>query len=111
MLLRFAIKVGRYQGRNVYRVPVIIRHNSSRDLCTLKEREFTVLARSAAEAANWARDNEAGNIPETEIIAFGPKGGRVDRFIGWESAIANEVFGAGRAPLQLRLDSALNTAR
>lgn len=97
-----AQKIGRHAGRNWFRFPVLIRHNSSRECRTLAERRLTVIASSAADAANWARDNEAGNIPETEIIATGPRGGEVLRFIGWDSAIGNELF-EDRGPAQLRL--------
>lgn len=73
-------------GQRVHRVPVIVRHNDSRLCATVLERRFEVLAESATAAATWAR-NRVDTIPETEVIAFGPKGGRVERFIGWETAI------------------------
>ena len=100
---RAARPVGKLAGRPVYRVPVIILHNDSRACATLVRREFEVLAHSAADAANWARDNECGNLAETEVFAFGPKGGQAYRYIGWHSSIANELARAWRAPLQADL--------
>ena len=81
-------------SRGYYRVPVVVEFNDSRACATIARREFTVTAKSAAEAANWVRDNEPGvrGRAETEIHAWGPKGGHVERYIGWESAIAAEMF-------------------
>lgn len=103
MLQRFARYVGKdADGRKVYRIPVVIIHNDSRGnletWCNPPKREFSVISHSATAAANWARDNEAGNLPETEIHAWGPQGGRITRYIGWESAIMTEMFRA-RQPL------------
>lgn len=72
-----------------YRVPVTVLFNSSRACATVGRKEFEVIARSAAEAANWVRDNEPGvwDRAETEIHAWGPKGGHVERYIGWDSAM------------------------
>jgi len=33
--------------------------------------------------------------PETEVYAYGPKGGKVHRYIGWESSIGNALLGGG----------------
>lgn len=96
-----AVPVGRYKGRNVYRVPVLIRENNSRQCATTGLRWVSVLARGAADAADYVRDNMAGNRPETEIIAVGPKGGEVHRYIGWHSAIGRELM--ARGPQQLKL--------
>lgn len=96
-----AVKVGRYKGRNVYRVPVYIRMNSSRTCATVAARWITVTAYGAADAANWVRDNTAR--PETEIVAIGPKGGEQHRYIGWHSAIGAALFGRGAIPNQLQL--------
>ena len=81
-------------SRGYYRVPVLVDFNSSRACATVARAEFTVIAKSATEAANWVRDNEPGVRcrAETEIHAWGPKGGHVERYIGWESAIAAEMF-------------------
>ena len=100
---RRAWKVGAIGGKPVYRVPVVILENSSRACETLRRREFTVLAWSAPDAANWARDNECDNRPETEVYAFGPKGGEAYRYIGWESAIGRAMEQQWDAPKQLTL--------
>jgi hypothetical protein len=101
-----AARLGTLQGRAVWRFPVLIVHNDSRACATVARRWVDVTANTAAEAANWARDNEcrdsAGRlIPETEIHAFGPRGGRTSRFIGWTSAIGDALLRPGRLTLNL----------
>lgn len=96
-----AVPIGRYQGKPYYRVPVLIRENNSRACRTEGIRWLTVYARGAAAAADYVRDRITR--PETEIIAIGPKGGEAHRYVGWHSAIARAVLGAGRGPCQLRL--------
>ena len=96
-----AVPVGRYKGRNVYRCPVYIRCNDSRACATVAGYWVTVTARGAAEAADYMRDRITR--PETEIIAVGPKGGEVHRYVGWHSAIARGVLGAARVPVQFNL--------
>ena len=93
-----AVPTGRYKGRPVYRVPVTV---TVVDTVRLEEqsRAFTVLAPSAAAAANWAREHFA-QIPCSNISAVGPRGGTVRRYVGWESAIGAALF-APRAPVQL----------
>lgn len=86
-----AQRIGSYKGKPVYRVPVRVLANDSRQCRTVAEARFTVIARSAVEAANWARDQVATR-PETEVFAYGPKGGETYRFVGWESAIAAEMM-------------------
>lgn len=96
-----AVPIGRYAGRNVYRVPVYVRENSSRLCRTVASRWLIVTAHSAADAANYVRDTI--DRPETEIIAIGPKGGEAHRYVGWHSAIARGVLGAHRVPVQFNL--------
>lgn len=92
------------RGRKLYRVPVRVTFNNSSgtidDWISPPFVEFDVIAYSPADAANWtAREYES--IPETEIIAFGPQGGRTRRFVSWDRAIAAQLFdrGARTAPL------------
>lgn len=73
-------------GQRVYRVPVRVLFNDSRQCATLHVEEFEVLAGSVAEAANWARE-QVSTRPETEVHAFGVRGGKVSRYVGWDSAI------------------------
>lgn len=84
------------KGRKCYRIPVVMIFNNSsgpvEGWLNPRKLEFTVIAHSAAEAANWARDNESGNMPETEIIAWGPKGGETRRYIGWQLAVYMEMM-------------------
>jgi hypothetical protein len=92
------------RGRKLYRVPVRVTFNNSGgtidDWISPPFVEFDVIAHSAVDAANWtAREYESR--PETEIVAFGPQGGRTRRFISWDRAIGAELFnrGARTAPL------------
>jgi hypothetical protein len=50
-----------------------------------------VVARSATDAANWVREH-LKYIPNTHIVAWGPKGGEVHRHIGPESAIGAMIL-------------------
>jgi hypothetical protein len=102
---KHAVPVGTLNGRRVYRVPVRVDFNDSQQCATVARREFTVLAYSAADAANWARDRVATR-PETEIYAWGPKGATVKRYIGWQSALAAELFDRSPRAVQLTLDLA-----
>jgi len=97
-----ARRVGRLNGRPVYEFFVLIRHNDSRALATVCERLVRIKAHTAAAAANAVRD-EVGEVPETEIVAYGPKGGRTERFIGWESAIWNSILQVRQGGNQLAL--------
>ncbi len=102
-----ARKIGTYKGRPVYRVPVRVTLNNSggrvADWLAPPRAVFEVLAHSPADAANWARD-AIGTRAETEIEAYGVKGGCTRRYIGWQSAMfASMMEGAPRA-VQLALD-------
>lgn len=85
-----AQRLDNLNGKRVYRVPVRIRHNDSRAMCTIAERVELVIAHSAREAADYIR-KENDTIAETEITAYGPQGGETRRFIGWYSAIGNGI--------------------
>ena len=98
----------RYRGRQFYRFPVRVQLNDSQRLETattltfsVMAATFSVMAATAADAANWVRDQVATR-PETEILAIGPKGGEVKRYVGWHSAIGAELF-QPRGPAQLDL--------
>ncbi len=104
MLTRYAEKLRSYKGRPCYRVPVVILFNNSRACATVAKIETTVVAHSAAHAANWARDEIVEDRPETEIYAWGPKGGRVHRYVGWYSAIANAMLRREPEPEQLQIN-------
>jgi len=97
-----AQKVGRLNGKNVYRVPVYVRANDSRQCATVAEFGPTwVTAYGAADAANFL--NEEINRPETEVYAYGPKGGEVMRYTGWQSHIGREIATGGDFQQQLGL--------
>lgn len=80
--MRRAQYKGKVGSQRVMRVNVRVEWQSG-DM-SWDSREFYVLAKSAADAANWARDNMEWP-PCTEITAWGPKGGVVRRWIGYES--------------------------
>jgi hypothetical protein len=106
MFKRYARATGRdAKGRQLYRIPVRVIFNNSAgtidDWCDPPTIDFDVIGYTAADAANWARAQYATR-PETEIIAWGPKGGETRRFIGWESAIGAELL-APRAPVSAAL--------
>ena len=87
MLKRHARLAGMLPGgRKVYRIPYVILRNDSRACETVEREEGEILARSATEAANFLRDSELR--PETEFHTWGPQGGHVHRYHGWESVIA-----------------------
>jgi len=95
--------IATYKGKRYYRVPVVIRCNDIVRCLTVAEYKTTVLARNATEAANYVRD-EWAHRPETEVFAYGPKGGEVMRYVGWYSCIGNALLGnGGHVPDQLTL--------
>jgi hypothetical protein len=79
------------KAKRLYRVPCRVFSNNSRMCATVLRAEFTIIAESAAAAANWIRDRLCF-LPETEIWAWGPKGGEAYRYVGWESAIGSELI-------------------
>jgi hypothetical protein len=81
-------------------VPVLVRYNSSRECRTVHEERFEVVSRSVQEAINAVRDTI--DVPEVEVYAWGPRGGKVTRYVGWWSYIANGL-GIRRAPVQSNL--------
>ena len=83
-----ARRVGTYRGKPLYRIPVVVCLNDSHTMRTKGRAWYEVLAHRADDAANLIRA-EWAHRPETEVIAFGPSGGRARRFIGWESAVGH----------------------
>ena len=99
---RTARLIGKVAGKPVYRIPVTVRLNNSRTFDSV-EMTVEVISHSAADAANWVRDQWAERA-ETEVIAYGPKGGETRRFIGWESSVFAAMLNAPRPSLALDLD-------
>jgi hypothetical protein len=99
--MKAAEKIGRYQGKPVYRVPVVVKFNDSRQCRTVAERTYTVISHSPADAANAVRQ-EWAHRPETEVVAYGAKGGETYRYVGWFSAIGHALGAGYGAPQQLR---------
>ena len=77
-------------ARKLYKVPVRIQLNSSKHCTTLIDKTVVIIARTVKEAANWVRDTLAF-LPETEITAYGPRGGEIHRYIGYHSAIGYHI--------------------
>lgn len=75
----------------MFKVPVRVEVCDSRLCATIYDQTVIVIARNNVEAADWMRD-KLRHIPETTITAYGPKGGKVRRYIGWHSAIAAHLF-------------------
>jgi len=79
-------------GCKLYKVPVVVKVNNT-DLCDVEaEARFWLIATSPAAAANWVRD-QLEFLPNTEIWAWGPKGGETYRYVGWDSAIGSQMLG------------------
>jgi hypothetical protein len=87
--MKAAHLLGTYKGRKVYRFPVTVRVFMGG--FEWAEVEDKVDAYTAAEAANHVRD-EWQTVPQVEVVAYGPKGGKTHRWIGWESAIGARMF-------------------
>lgn len=90
-------------GRRVYRIPVRVWLNDSTSCSTLETIDYSVTAHSAADAANYIR-GLWDHRPETEIRAYGPKGGEVYRYVGFFSFIAGQLLGGETQCLQLTFD-------
>lgn len=77
-------------AKKLWKVPVVVRVNDSRICATIVEKTIWVISKSPVDAANWVRD-QLDILPETEVEAFGPKGGRNYRYEGWVSAITTGI--------------------
>jgi hypothetical protein len=78
-------------AKKLWKVPVKVLVNDSRLCETIRKVEFWLIAKSAVDAANWVRDRMQ-YLPETEIWAWGPKGGETYRYVGWETAVAHSII-------------------
>lgn len=79
-------------AKKLWKVPVVVHVNDTAMCETECEAEFYLIAKSPVDAANWVRDKLCF-LPNTEVWAWGPKGGVYYRFVGYESAIASQLFG------------------
>ena len=97
MKAKYAIPLaGNTKGKRYYRVPVAIEVLASASiggdpLTSDLRYEFTIIAKSAKEAANWTMDR-VGTIPCVTVRAWGPKGGEVGLFHGWERSIGTRIL-------------------
>jgi hypothetical protein len=102
-----AIRLTKVNGKHAYRFPVRVRVNQPlgtvEDWLNPATGMTTVIALTAAQAADWVRERMA-TVANTEIEVYGLKGGiAARRFIGFESAIWGEMCAARPADLQLSL--------
>ena len=91
----YARKIGTYKGKPVFRVPVKIVCNNSRGSVAEWIAPSTLVtefvSQSPKDAANHVIDLMAAT-PETEVYAYGPKGGETYRYNGWESSIFRQMM-------------------
>lgn len=80
-------------GQRIYRYQVLRVHNDSTLCATVARHLHEVTAASPTDAIEEVRAQH--DAPETEYYTWGPRGGRTDRYTGYESFI-------GRALSQLR---------
>jgi hypothetical protein len=88
-------------GTKVYRVPVDIDAHNTHLLTTQSVRVY-VDAPNTREALRYVR-REVATRAETELTAYGPRGGAERCFVGWTSAIEAAMQRELHAR-QLRLD-------
>jgi hypothetical protein len=79
-----ARRIDHYQGKSVFKIPVRVQFNDSQTFASVS-RWLEIIAHSPQEAANYVV--EALNRPETEVYAYGPQGGVIKRYIGYESSV------------------------
>ena len=72
----------------LFKIPVVVKVNNigTEELAKM----FWLIAPSPQVAANWVRDTLA-SLPNTEIWAWGPRGGQTYRYVGWESAVGHSL--------------------
>jgi hypothetical protein len=88
--------------RMVLKIPVRVCFNDSRRCRTVREETISVLAFTPTEAANYVRDL-CKLRPETEIYAYGQRGGVTYRYVGHESSVWAQMMEARPKETQLRL--------
>jgi hypothetical protein len=103
--MKAAHYLGRHKGKKVYRFPVKVVLNDSRNHRTWgnePEEWYQVTANTASDAVNYIRELYRFR-PETEVFAYGPNGGETHRYIGWETCISAHLVAAVRRDEQLNL--------
>ena len=93
--------LNRYRGKQFYRFYVVVSQSS---INHRSEIVLPIIAPSATDAVNAIRDEYWGRVSyPTEFEVAGPKGGITHRFIGWESAVAGQMFATRPDATQLAL--------
>lgn len=99
--MKHAQYIGKYKGKRYYRVPCKVVAADTQRL-THATIECEVIAPSARDAANYLAQGEYSLMPNSNIYAYGPRGGRTFRFVGYETAIYNAMR-TPTMPVQLPL--------
>jgi len=93
--------LNRYKGKQFYRFYVVVSQSS---IYHREEIVLSIIAPSATDAVNAIRDEFWGKVTNpTEFEVAGPKGGITHRFIGWESAVAGQMWATRPDAVQLGL--------
>ena len=104
-----AVELGSIAGRKVYRVPVEVEKHRGIFADPEVVRVY-VVAHSAADAGDYVveevRATLGAGAAQTTVRAYGPRGGKVERFTGWYSAIAHCMGRAHRGWRQAVLPAA-----
>ena len=93
-----------FHGRRVYRFRVRVEYQQGLFNDTDKS-YHDVVAFTAADAANWTRDNlvDAERLDLVDVVTRGPRGGITHRYMGYESLIFYSMLGRRTDARQLDL--------
>jgi hypothetical protein len=98
---KLATPLGKYRGKKYYRFTVYFEQSG---IGWNISRPMAIIASSAIEACNAIRNEFAHTLEyPAEFICCGPAGGRVDRFVGWESMIWAKMVSTIRGQEQIPL--------
>lgn len=86
--------LGKYKGKRYYRFTVEITYGGYAVLtqeCVYPKTSVEVIAASAADACNLVIDS-LRHVPCITCTTYGPKGGRVSRYHGYDMAIFHQML-------------------
>lgn len=97
-------RLGKYRGKTYWRYHVVVAQDGlDRDLWHGKA-SCDVIAANPDDAVNLVRDELADKVDyPTSVVTCGPKGGIVERFIGYMTLIGSRI-GNCRGETQLKLN-------
>ena len=97
--------LSKYKGRTVYTFAVLITQSGLNRTLWEHSALVHIIAFTAADAVNAIRDSLLGKVDyPTEIETMGPKGGKLGRFIGWETMIGAQMFSARSNQMEFSLN-------